>query len=142
MRELQPSEKNEIAIKDTRSGSEVVFYYRTPTPAEVASYQARQVKRQGKKVVLNIYPTRLEFGLKVLTGFRSGDFGFEGKPVSSEPGSEGYREDWKAIVEKGAHDLVTTMARIVFENATVDESAIELVEELVEGEEAVPLAKS
>lgn len=142
MRELQASDRNEISIKDTRCGTDILLFYRTPTPEEQAAYQARMVKRQGKKMILNVYPTRLDFGLKVLTGFRTGDFGFEGKPISSDPADAGYREDWKEIVRKGAHDIVTTMGRVVFENTSVDESAEIELEEAALVEDAVPLGKS
>lgn len=141
MRELQASDRNEIEIKDSRSGSGILLYYRNPTPEEQASYQARMIKRKGNKVTLNLYPTRLEFGLKVITGFRDGDFGFGGKPISSDSSAENYREDWKEVVRAGAHDIVTTLGRVVFENTSVEE-AIEIEEADVLEEDAVPLGQS
>ena len=141
MRELQSSDRNEIEIKDSRSGGSILLYYRNPTPEEQASYQARMIKRKGNKVQLNLYPTRLEFGLKVITGFRPGDFGLGGKPISSDPSAENYREDWKEVLRAGAHDIVTTFGRAVFENASVEEG-IEIEEADVLEEEAVPLGQS
>lgn len=142
MRDLSISEKNVLTINDGRSGSGIELHYRNPTTEEEAAYQIKMVRRQGKKVILNLHPTRVEFGLKILTGFRAGDFGFEGKPVSPDPASENYREDWKDLVKAGASDIIAILGRTVFEGATV-ESDVEiedLTDEVIE--EAVPLEKS
>lgn len=85
MRELKTSDKNKLTIADARSGTEIELYYRTPAPSEEVAYQARLIKRKGNKVVFNSHETRLEFGFKILTGFRDGDFGIDGKPLSSDP---------------------------------------------------------
>lgn len=142
MRDLKKNEKNVLAINDARSGSEIELYYRNPTTQEEVAFNNSFVKRKGNKMVLNAYATRLEFGLKIMTGFREGDFGYEGKPISSEPASANYREDWKEIVKDGAHDIVVTLARAVFEGtkakAVVED--VELEEENLE--EISPLPKS
>lgn len=139
MRELNRSETNTITIQDARSGSEIELYYRNPTSREEALYQAKIVKRKGSKVVLKTFDTRLEFGLRILTGFRVGDFGVDGQPISSVPGSPGYREDWKDIVAEGASDIVRALALTVFEGVRVNTA--DEIEEAVE-EEPPPLVKS
>jgi len=141
MRELKRSDNNSIAINDARSGTEIELYYRNPTSREEALYQARLVKRKGGKVIVRSFDTRLDFGLKILTGFRDGDFCVDGQPISSTPDSPHYREDWKSIVAEGASDIVRTMAFTVFEGVRV-QSADEIeIEETVE-EEPPPLARS
>lgn len=140
MRELNRSERNTLTIQDTRSGTEIELYYRNPTSREEALFQAKVVKRKGTKVVLKSFDTRLEFGLKVLTGFREGDFGIDGKPISSDPDSPNYREDWKNILADGAADIIRTVGMTVFEGVRVNNADIEL-EEVLE-EDHAPLGKS
>lgn len=141
MRDLGTNDRNILTISDARSGTEIELYYRSPTPSEEASFQARFLKRKGNKVVFNSYETRLEFGLKILTGFRDGDFGLDGNGISSDPLSPNYKADWKDIVKTGASDIVTALAMTVFEGARVLGADIEFME--AEGlEETSPLAKS
>jgi hypothetical protein len=145
MRDLARSERNAIAINDAVSGSTLELYYRTPKTSEMAAYQAKFIKRQGKKVLINSFETRLEFGLKIITGFREGDFGVDGKPISSDPSSPNYREDWKRLLKENAADVVTVLAFTVFEGARandveVEDLAFAGMEE--EAEEEAPLSKS
>ncbi|MBE7415080.1 MAG: hypothetical protein HS130_07600 [Deltaproteobacteria bacterium] len=141
MRELTRSEKNTLTVLDTRSGSEIELYYRNPTSREEALYNARLVKKKGAKIVIRSFDVREEFGLKILTGFRTGDFGVDGKPISSDPNDPDYRDDWKRIVAEGASDIVRTLALTVFEGVRVDSTADIELEEAVE-EEPAPLERS
>jgi hypothetical protein len=122
MRILSPTHQNELAIDDAVSGGEVVLYYRTPTPRERAGFLAMTILRKGKKVKLNAYAAREEYGLEILTGFREGDYGVPGasgepEPVSSDPASPHYRTDWKALIRDLAGDHIQTLAYVVFEGA-------------------------
>lgn len=141
MRELGSSEKNKLTIKDARSGSEIELYYRNPTTTEIAGYQKSLVKKRGNKVIMNTHQTRLEFGLKVLTGFKEGDFGLDGKPISSDTNSPAFRTDWKDVVATGAQDLILILARVVFEGASIKGDEPEVIGE-EEIENTVPLDKS
>lgn len=141
MRDLKKNDKNTLVINDARSGSEVELYYRNPTPAEEASYQSKLLKRKGNKVIVCSYDTRFDFGLRILTGFREGDFGFDGKPISSEKESPNYKEDWKEIVKAGAPDIVNVLAMTVFEGTRVSGATLDIEDETVV-EETSPLAKS
>lgn len=141
MRELTRSEKNTLTVLDTRSGSEIELYYRNPTSREEALYNTRLVKKKGAKIVIRSFDVREEFGLKILTGFRTGDFGVDGKPISSDPNDPNYRDDWKRIVAEGASDIVRTLALTVFEGVRVDSTADIELEEAVE-EEPAPLERS
>ena len=143
MRDLGVSDKNELVINDARSGTELTIYYRNPTNREEALYQAKLVKRKGKKIIVNTYDTRLLFGLRIITGFKEGDFCLDGKEISSDPMSSRFFEHWKDLLKEGAADIVTTLAQAVFEGATtggnIDVELATLEEEL---EEAIPLETS
>lgn len=115
MRDLKKSDKNIMRIKDTISNSEIELYYRTPLASEIAQYHSMLVKRKGGKIIMNPIQTRLEMGLKILTGFREGDFGYDGKPISSDPQSPYYREDWKELLRDTAADIIIAFAFNIFE---------------------------
>lgn len=136
MRDLKASEKNKLTINDSRSGTEIELYYRNPTTQEEVQYQSKLIKRQGKKVLINAFETRLEMGLKILIGFRDGSFGFDGKPISSEPTSPNYREDWKDLLKESAADIITVFAFHIFEGARID-TGVDF--EIEEAEDVPPL---
>ena len=119
MRDLAPSDTNTVKITDTVSASEIELRYRLPTTQEVVAYQNKLIKKLGGKVVNNIVPTRIEFALKILVGFRDGDFGYNGSPISVDPKSPNYREDWKALLEATAPDILSTFGYAIFEGVRV-----------------------
>lgn len=137
-----------MLIHDGRSGTDIMLYYRNPSTQEEVRYQSKLFKRQGRKLMINAYDTRLEMGLKILTGFREGDFGVKGEPISSDPQSPHYRENWKELLKTHAADIVTAFAFQVFEGARPDmgmEIDFGANGDEIEAEEAVeapPLAKS
>lgn len=140
MRELINSEINKLSITDVRSGTDIELHYRNPDPSEEVSYQTKLVRRKGTKIITRGYQTRLEFGLKILTGFREGDFSVQGKPISADPKSPNYREDWREIVKNGASDLIRLLAMTVFEGARLKQEDIVIdTEEVIE--DAGPLDK-
>jgi len=142
MRDLTRSDRNKLIINDARSGTEIELYYRTPTTQEEVEYQSKLIKRKGKKVLINAFETRLKMGLKILTGFREGDFGVDGRPISSDPSSPNYREDWKELLREYAADIVTAFAFAVFEGARVDTNLGLEFEFEEEAEEVPPLQKN
>lgn len=121
MRDLTPSDRNEITINDTRSGTEIKLFYRNPKTQEEVGYQAALFVRKGGKLKINAFETRLKYGLQILTGIREGDFGINGQPISSDLGSKNYREDWKALIKDQAPDIVTAFAFAIFEGARIGE---------------------
>lgn len=107
---------NELRIRDNISGSDIVFYYRMPTTAERAAYSNESFRRQGRKVKVGIGETRQKYGLKILAGFREGDFELaDHYKMSSDPASEFYNADWKEHIAKHAGDLVELLAIRVFD---------------------------
>jgi len=137
MRDLKPTDKNELVVHDAISGTDIVLYYRLPTTSERIAYQRALIRKTGKKVVLRAGEARQEFGLKILTGIREGDFGYDGKTISSDPKSERYRDDWKQLVGETAGDLVEVLALTVFEGARTATAPTDF--DFDEGEEATPL---
>lgn len=119
MRDLEQSDKNTLTIKDSISGTDIELYYRLPLTDERVAYQNRLFTSKGGKVKTHTAETRIEYGLKILTGFREGDFGFGGKPISSDPQSKNYKENWKILVKATASDIVNAFAFVVFEGASL-----------------------
>lgn len=119
MRDLEQSDKNTLTIKDAISGTDIELYYRLPMTPERVAYQSRMFRTKGGKMKVQVFEARIEFGLKILTGFREGDFGIKGKPIASDPQSKNYQEDWKELIKATAADIVNAFAFVVFEGATL-----------------------
>jgi hypothetical protein len=114
-RELQQSNKNELKILDSISGSEIVLYYRLPTTRERIAFNKSCFKEKGGKLINHTVAARAAGGEMVLAGIRDGDFVYGGTPLSSDPNSPNYREDWKALVKETAGDLLIALGMTVFE---------------------------
>ncbi len=120
------SATNELKIYDNISSSDILFRYRTPTTKERTAYSNKSFQRKRNKILTKQFETRIEFGLKILEGFRDGDFVIpkNGKnvPIASDSGSENYDPDWKKHIEAHAIDLVALLAAHVFEGpAEIDQ---------------------
>ena len=139
-RELAITTDNELKIRDALSGDEVVLYYRTPATTDRVGYQKSLVVREGNQVQMRIHEAKLEFGSAILTGIRRGDFLIDGVLLSSTPGEDGYRTDWKALIEAAAGDLLLILGHQVFEGS--HPAVISAPVETEAGETAAPLAKS
>ena len=140
MRDLDVSATNKIVISDARSGTEIELYYRNPTTQEEVEYQSKLYKRKGNKLILNPR-VKVNLGLAILTGFREGDFGVAGSPISSDVESPNYREDWKDLLGRMASDIVSTFATVVYEGARVASDTDVEIETAIE-EDILPLPKS
>ena len=140
MRDLDASAVNKIVISDARSGTEIELYYRNPTTQEEVEYQSKLYKRKGNKLILNP-KVKVDLGLAILTGFREGDFGVAGRPISSDPESPNYREDWKDLLGRMASDIVSTFATVVYEGARVASDTDVEIETAIE-EDIPPLVRS
>lgn len=120
-RNTSVSERNELTIHDNMSDSDIVLYYRTPTTKERQAYANLSVQRKGRKIKINTAEARLKHGLRILTGFREGDFvrseGGKEIPYSWDKGSPNYLPTWKEEIERGAADLVMLLAAHVFDGS-------------------------
>lgn len=122
MRELNPS-RNVLSVTDEVAGCTHELYYRMPTTAERMQYQAGLFQRRDNKIISKAYAQQIKFGAKVLTGFKPGTLGYDGVPLSSDAGSEGYREEWKTILETCAPELLVFVGRAAFESMSVQAAA-------------------
>ncbi len=118
------SKENSLRILDNISGGELEIYYRMPTTREMQSYMDRRIERRGNQVVDNGAQVRLEFGKKILTGVRHGDFerlDEKGKyrPLSHDESAADYYPEWKNWMVEHAADVLTMLAVRVFENSAV-----------------------
>ena len=126
-------ELNEMRFQDNLSNSEIVLQYRMPTTPERVAYTNEAFQRKGRKIISRPVETRLKYGLKILKGFREGDFEIKGSDgtwivISSDVESDHYNADWKEHVEKYASDIVELLAIRVFDvpvQAAVEEDAEE-----------------
>lgn len=142
MRDLKRSESNRLTLTDGVTGEKIVVFYATPQASQVKAYRQASIKRKGDKVVMNTFDPALKYGLEILTGFEEGSFGYDGQPISADPASSNYREDWKALLAETASDIVTIVAAVAFDGVKVEktDSGIEFEGEGVE--DALPLGKS
>lgn len=112
-------EVNEIRFQDNLSGSEIVLFYRMPTTEERIAYTNESFQRKGRKVISRAVETRMKFGLKILEGFREGDFEIKTTdgwlPISSDSESRCFKKDWKEHIKKYASDLIEHLAIRVFD---------------------------
>src|SRR5512138_3248107 len=144
MRDLKKSDRNRLTLTDTASGEQIVVYYSTPTASQMRAYRQESIRRRGKKVVVENFDPALKYGLEILTGFEDGAFGFDGVPISADPASPAFREDWKALLKETASDIVTAVAYVAFDGvrAGSEEEDIEFGGDGEEGADVLPLQKS
>ena len=133
--------KNQLSIKIEDPATDDVheLYYRQPTVKERNAYEASRFVRRKNKLINKSFETRLKFGLRILTGFKKGTFGINGKPFSSDPQDGDYREDWKALLQKGAPEIVAKLGQKVFESMDLDTVETAGVDELEDMEGEAPL---
>lgn len=114
--------EKKMVIQDNLSACEIHLNYRIPTPKEIVSYRNGGTKRVRNKMVNRMGENRLEHGIKILTGFRDGDFQkvVDGNAVdfSSDQKSKNYDPEWKKLVEDQASDLIETLAFQVFDGSS------------------------
>ena len=112
-------------VFDSATGQEVELTHRLPTTSEEVEFQRRTFRRRDRRnispedIARNLAEIRVEFGLKVLTGFKEGDFGVDGKPISSDPESSNFYPEWKNLLREKAPRIVSALAVAVFEGGRV-----------------------
>lgn len=115
------AQENFLMLNDNLSDTKIKLYYRMPTTKERQSYASKRWVRKGKKMIDKGDEVRLEFGMKILTGIREGDFEkqVDGSWVTfdSDEKSNRYDPDWKDRVGKDGADLVMLLAAQVFEGS-------------------------
>ena len=127
-------ERNIARVIDGISGDVHEFFYRTPTLTEREAYEKAPVKRKGRKIVFEkMLPRRVKFAKRIVTGFKKGTFGADGKPFSSDPDDPDYRPDWLALIEKMAPECLAAVAQVAFEGTRAMTEGIDLEVEEDEG---------
>ena len=113
------TKKNELILSDPVSGTDVAFYYSVPTTRDHVAI----AKNDGQAVDEGVLDNAIDVGLSLITGIRDGDFereeAGEWKPVSSNPESPDYYEDWKGFLREFASDLVMAFTTHVFRGMRV-----------------------
>ncbi len=110
MRDLT-SVKNSMFVADTIGGGYVEFTYRLPTTEERLAFRQACLVQVEDEVKFEPFTARLEFGLKVLTGFTEGYFTDNDKPISIN------QDNWKELIKATASDLIEALGMGVFEGA-------------------------
>lgn len=123
------AQRNVVEIRDGISGTVHEMHYRPPTNAEIASYQSGLFERKGRKLKNRVHETRVKYGLKILTGFKKGSLGINGKPFSCDPEDPDYRADWKELLSQGAPMIIAAVAQAAFEGTGVAQDDVELLDE-------------
>src|SRR4030066_34691 len=88
-------------VFDSATGQEVELLHRLPTTQEEVEFQQRTFRRRDRKsispedIARNLAEIRVDFGLRIVTGFKDGDFGVDGKPISSDPESTNFYPEGK-----------------------------------------------
>ena len=118
MRDLM-AERNIAMIQDGISGDVHEIYYRSPRPEEIAAYQTGMFQRKGNNLVSRVAQQRMKWGGKIITGFRKGTIGADGKVIASDPNDPDYRSDWMELLKKGMPDVVMAVATAAFDRTEV-----------------------
>src|SRR3972149_3299368 len=112
-------------VFDSVSGREFELYHRAPTTSEEVEFHRRTFRRRDRRnispedIARNLAEIRVEFGLKGLTGFKEGDFGVAGDPISSDPASPNHFPEWKNLLREKAPRILSALAVGVFEGGRV-----------------------
>ena len=116
---LTDGEELHKKVITTTRGVDVGVYHREPTTVEIHQYNNEAVRRKGTNVKLRYSKAQFKFGAKILKGIVDGDFSVPGPdkklvPVSSDPASPNYKQDWKALLLKRAPAVVITLGAAIF----------------------------
>lgn len=125
-RQLGEGVKSILKIEDPISNDTLTVFYRVPTSEERVKYTASLFERERDRVKVNVTETRQQWGLKIIEGFKEGDFqrvsNGECKPMSSDPKSENYAPDWKDYLSRYAPDVLEAIATHIFEGTRISSS--------------------
>lgn len=117
----------EARLHDALSDSEIVLYYNLPTTRDRVEFENNLVKRNKGEIESDLVEEQIELGLRLITGFREGDFerevDGEWVPLSSDSRSEHYVADWKGWLRDYAGDLLESFVIHVFRRGMVQISS-------------------
>jgi hypothetical protein len=125
MLDLSRQEVFKKIVFDSATGVEVELTHRLPMTSEEAEFSRKTFRRRERKsispedIARNLAEIRVDFGLRIVTGFKEGDFGMDGKPISSDPQSEIFYPEWKNLLREKAPRILAALAVAVFEGGRV-----------------------
>ncbi len=106
---IGPAQDVRVRIVDAASDQTITYICRQPTAEEQFAYQRESIRRRKGKVHNAIPEALFKYGAKLVKGFeeRTDDGswallyadGGEPQPVSSDPNSDHYREDWLELIK-------------------------------------------
>lgn len=137
MRDLTAT-RNTMTVRDF-FGDEHEIYFRNPTTTERMQYRAGMWERQDDKIVNKTATQRMKYGAAIITGFKKGSLGADGKPIASDQADPDYREDWLDLLTVAAPDVIDLVAQQVFEAGQVRQGPVSIPEIVIE--DAEPLGK-
>ncbi|MCE5212103.1 MAG: hypothetical protein LLG40_11160 [Deltaproteobacteria bacterium] len=106
----------EMTFYDKISDTNITLFYDLPETEDRIKYQNEQVVREGNKIKSVLGETRQKYGLKILTGFKKGNFeNAAGQPISSDKNDKEYDPNWKKLITDNASDIIEMLAVTVFE---------------------------
>lgn len=103
--------------------TKLIFHYRLPTTSERQQYlNALDPKDESDE---GYYIVRIKWAMIIVSGIGEGCFGrmdSAGKvvPISSDPKSEFYYEQWRDEIAETAGDVLAMLARLVFDKPFLD----------------------
>ena len=127
-RVLSRTAQNTLILNDALSGGEITLHYRMPSTEERTQYVNALVRREGGKLLNDTCKVQVDYGMKILTGFRDGDLEREpGVPLKTSDG------DWRELFQDLAGDLAAVLAAVVFDNSVRPLSAAEQAARAADG---------
>lgn len=115
---LKHEEENELVFD--YGGGSATLYYREPTTKEKIEYNNRLVSVSDAGLQNDVPSANLWGGKQVCTGLKEGDFGVPdgdngaALPISSDPSSSNYRENWLELLEKYAVEFLAQLGSWAF----------------------------
>jgi len=115
MRDLKASDKNLMVIFDTATGSKIGYYYSSVTTEERLQFNSDFINEINKtKDIRSALEVQMNWAEKKLTGFREGDYCYDGKPISSDPENSNHYAGWKQLIRENDSDKLLSIAKILF----------------------------
>jgi len=110
---------NEAIVKDNISNTDIKIFYRMPNTEERVNFRSKvgfNLEQINERV-----DTAVEYGLKLITGFRKGDIKIADnigkiKDISSNPKDPEYEPEWKKLLKEYRPDILEALAYRIYFN--------------------------
>jgi len=119
MIDINKPQIQKVLLFDSIHNANCYFTFRPPTAEEIVSYKSKIMRLRGRKVTQDS-KVKLRYGLLVMEGFEEGYLGNEGKPLSTDPSSPNYDENWKQHIRKACPHMVMLLCEYVFDSSAVE----------------------